>query len=70
MHNNTTMPRVVWSKIAKVLKEECIEGNKCKLCGKEIELGETGLDTLKFIYRHFKEEHPSKIEEIKAKLTE
>ncbi len=31
------MGRVVWSKIAKVLREEYVEGSKCKVCGEEIE---------------------------------
>jgi len=62
------MARIVWSKIAKVAREEYMEGLRCKICGKEIEEGENALKTLANIYRHFKEEHPDKIEEIKAKL--
>jgi len=62
------MVRVVWSKIAKVLKEDYMEGLRCKICGKEIEEGENALKTLSNIYRHFREEHPEKIEEVKTKL--
>ena len=62
------MARIVWSKIAKVLREEYMEGLRCKICGKEIEEGENALKTLNNIYKHFKEAHPDKIEEVKAKL--
>ncbi len=63
------MVRAVWSKIAKVLKEKYMEGLKCKVCGKEIEEGENALKTLSNIYRHFKEEHPEKVEEAKAEVS-
>ena len=63
------MTRVVWSKIAKVLKEKYVEGTKCKVCGKEIEEDENALKTLSNIYKHFKEEHPDKIEEAKQEAT-
>jgi len=62
------MARIVWSKIAKVLREEYMEGLRCKICGQEIEEGENALKTLSNIYRHFKESHPDKIEEVKSKL--
>ncbi|NPA70905.1 MAG: hypothetical protein GXO26_08850, partial [Crenarchaeota archaeon] len=52
------MGRVVWSKVAKVLREEYVEGNKCKICGEEIEEGENAFKTLSNIYKHFKEKHP------------
>ncbi len=63
------MPRVTWSKVAKVLKEKYMEGTKCKICGKEIEDSTNALETLGKIYRHFKEVHPEKIEEAKQELT-
>lgn len=63
------MPRIVWSKVARVLKEKYVEGNRCRICGKEIEEGENALKTLSNIYRHFREEHPDKIEEARAELT-
>ena len=62
------MARIVWSKIAKVLKEEYVEGTKCKVCGSEIEEGENAFKTLSNIYKHFKEKHPEIIEEVKSKL--
>ena len=62
------MAKIVWSKIAKVLREEYVEGTKCRICGAEIEQGENALQTLANIYRHFKENHPDKIEEAKTKL--
>jgi len=62
------MPRIVWSKQAKVLKEEYMEGLRCKICGEEIEEGENALKTLSNIYKHFKEKHPDKLEEVKQKL--
>ena len=64
------MPRIVWSKQAKVLKEEYMEGRRCKICGEEIEEGENALKTLSNIYRHFKEKHPDKLEEVKQRLME
>jgi len=63
------MARIVWSKIAKVLREEYVlDGNKCKVCGATIEEGENMFKTLSNIYKHFKEKHPEVIEEVKAKL--
>ncbi len=62
------MARIVWSKIAKVLREEYVEGTKCKVCGAEIEEGENAFKTLSNIYKHFKEKHPEIIEEVKTKL--
>ena len=64
------MPRTVWLKIAKVLKEKYVEDNKCTLCGSEIELDENILKQLRNIYRHFKEAHPEKIEEAKQELVQ
>ncbi|NPA23751.1 MAG: hypothetical protein GXO26_06510 [Crenarchaeota archaeon] len=63
------MAKITWSKIAKVLKEEYMEGMKCKVCGKEIEEGENALKTLNNIYKHFKENHPDIIEQVKEKLS-
>ena len=62
------MPRLVWSKIAKVLKNEYVEETRCRICGKVIAEGENVLKMLSNIYRHFKEEHPEKIEEVKTKI--
>ncbi len=63
------MARIVWSKIAKVLKEDYVDGTKCKVCGNEIEEGENAFKTLSNIYKHFKENHPEIIEEVKTRLS-
>jgi len=63
------MARIVWSKIAKVLKEEYVDGNKCKVCGAEIEEGENAFKTLSNIYKHFRESHPEIIEQVKTQLS-
>ncbi len=60
--------KITWSKIAKVLREEYIEGLRCRVCGEEIPEGENVLKTLNNIYRHFKERHPEIVEEIKRRL--
>jgi len=60
--------RITWSKVAKILKEEYLEGMRCKLCGEEIEEGENALKTLNNIYKHFKENHPEIVEQAKEKL--
>lgn len=62
------MARIVWSKIAKVLREDYVEGTKCKICGGTIEEGENAFKTLSNIYKHFRENHPEIIEEVKTKL--
>jgi len=62
------MARIVWSKQAKVLREEYVEGSRCKICGAEIEQSENALKTLANIYRHFKENHPDILEQVKQKL--
>ncbi len=62
------MARIVWSKIAKVLREKYVEGTKCKVCGKEIEEGENLFKTLSNIYKHFKENHPDIIDKVKSEL--
>ncbi|NPA70022.1 MAG: hypothetical protein GXO26_04375 [Crenarchaeota archaeon] len=62
------MGRVVWSKIAKVLKEEYLDGMKCKVCGESIPEAESQFKLLSNIYKHFKEKHPDVIEEVKSKL--
>ncbi|NPA99883.1 MAG: hypothetical protein GXO10_00750 [Crenarchaeota archaeon] len=61
--------KITWSKIAKVLREEYIEGLRCRVCGEEIPEGENVLKTLNNIYRHFKERHPEVIDEIKRRLS-
>jgi len=61
--------KITWSKVAKVLREEFMEGLRCKLCGEEIEEGENALKTLNNIYKHYKQKHPETIEKIKQKLT-
>ncbi len=63
------MARVVWSKVAKVLKEEYVDGSKCKLCGKEIEPADNKFKELSNIYKHFREEHPDIVEKVKTELT-
>jgi len=63
------MARIVWSKIAKVLREEYLEGNKCKVCGEAIEEGENAFKTLSNIYKHFREKHPDVVEQVKTQLT-
>jgi len=62
------MPRIPWSKITKVIVEKYVEDNKCKLCGEEIERGESKLRFFANVYRHFKEKHPDKIDEARASL--
>lgn len=59
--------RTSWIRIAKKLDMDYIENLRCKICGREITPGETTLKTLANIYRHFKIEHPDKIEEAKSK---
>ena len=66
---NKTMPgKITWSKIAKILREEYIEGLRCKICSEEIPEGENVLKTLNNIYKHFKEKHPEIIEQVKRRL--
>ena len=62
------MTRITWSKKAKVLRERYMDGLKCKLCGEEIPEGENALKTLSNIYKHFKEKHPEKLEEVTNEL--
>jgi len=62
------MARVVWSRIAKELKEKYVEGTKCKLCGEEIPEGENALRTLNNIYKHFKEKHLDVVEKVKTEI--
>jgi len=63
------MAKVTWSKIAKVLRDEYLEGMRCKICGDEIEEGENALKTLNNIYRHFKEKHPEVIEKVRERIS-
>lgn len=63
------MAKVTWSKIAKVLRDEYLEGMRCKICGDEIEEGENALKTLNNIYKHFKEKHPEVIDEVRKKIS-
>jgi hypothetical protein len=62
------MPRrLPWPKIAKILREDYLEGMRCRLCGEEIAKAENPLKTLLNIYRHFKEKHPDELELVKAR---
>jgi len=63
------MVHMPWSKKAKVLREKYMEGMKCKLCGEEIEQADNPLKTLSNIYKHFKEKHPDKLDEISRELS-
>ncbi len=60
------MTRTTWVKIAKHLREQYLEGTKCKLCNETIPEDEKALKTLSNIYRHFKERHPEIIQELKT----
>lgn len=64
------MARLVWSKIAKVLKEEYVtEDGVCKICNSKIEIEEDNrFKTLSNIYKHFKEKHPDIVEQVREKL--
>ena len=64
----TDMPRTPWPKVAKILEERYVDGTKCKLCGEGLE-GENRVKTLLAIYRHFKEKHPEKLDEIKVEIS-
>jgi predicted methyltransferase len=62
------MARIPWPKIAKELMNEYVEGTRCKLCNGEIEQSDNRFKMLANVYKHFKEKHPEKIEEVKQRL--
>ena len=62
------MPSISWVKIARVLHFDYIENVRCKLCGAEIQVGETFTKTLYNVYKHFREAHPECVEAVKKRL--
>ena len=62
------MPKLVWNKIAKALKEKYVDGTICKICNKDIGHADNAMSLYAMIYRHFKNEHPDILNKVKEEL--